>query len=269
MSLDELQACLARLYLDEPFRRLAQSDPGYVLRDYLLSEQERGVIAGIDRAMLEFFAVSLVNKRLGQVRPAYPSSFQLDAPRLERYFRRYHQLHPMRPHQTIAQDAVGFGEFAEQCLTASEDVPPFAAELVRYECLRYRVAHSAARRQAPGPFDAPMDARVALVPGVEVSEFHYDVAGLDGDLASGRTPDSDQVPAIEHIVIFSPVQSEEGVRLMRGTAAMKIVLDHCDGRSVADVIAAMERNMGTPGLQESVIQLLAGLGARGVVEVSA
>jgi hypothetical protein len=269
MSLDELQACLARLYLDDPFRRLAQCDPGYALCDYVLSEEERQVIIGIDRPMLEFFARSLVSKRLGQVRPAYPSSFQLDSPRLERYFRRYHQLHPLGPRQTITQDTVGFGEFAEQCLTASEEVPPFAAELMRYERLRYRAAHSATRPSAPGPVNVSMDARPSLGRGVEVSDFRFDVADLDAELAAGRTVDTDTPPAMEHTIIFSPDSSNQGVRVVRSTAATKIVLDHCDGhRTVTGVIAAVERSLETFGLQQKVIELLAGLGERGVIEVS-
>ncbi len=57
MSIPELQACLARLYLDEPFRRLLASDPPLALQAYRLNAEEEAAIRELDATRLESFFI--------------------------------------------------------------------------------------------------------------------------------------------------------------------------------------------------------------------
>ena len=63
MSMAEMQACLARLYVDRAFRRLFALEPETVLREYRLSAEEAEALRALDGNALERFARSLRSKR--------------------------------------------------------------------------------------------------------------------------------------------------------------------------------------------------------------
>src|SRR5215211_5317659 len=107
MSAAEMQACLARLYVDEPFRRLFFLDPT-VLDDYWLTADEAAAIRGVERDQLEYYAASLRMKRRGQIEWAYPVLFGLAPREIAAYYSRYYQLHIARPDLSPQEDVLRF-----------------------------------------------------------------------------------------------------------------------------------------------------------------
>src|SRR4029450_12314298 len=97
MSMAEMQACLARLYVDGAFRRLLALEPETGLSEYRLSTAEAQALRDLDAAAVERFARSLESKRRRRFAATYPLLFGLGAPAIERYYDRYCQLYPARP----------------------------------------------------------------------------------------------------------------------------------------------------------------------------
>jgi hypothetical protein len=66
MSALEIERTLARLYTDESFRRAFLGDPQRTLHGLDLTPQERGALAGLDRAGLVMAAASYRRKQAGR-----------------------------------------------------------------------------------------------------------------------------------------------------------------------------------------------------------
>src|SRR5947209_4692942 len=146
MSMAEMQACLARLYVDGASRRLLALEPETVLGDYRLSAEEARALRDLDRQALERFAGSLKSKRRRRFAATYPLLFGLESPAVERYYERYYHLYPARPGGSFVTEQLEFGRFMEESLAADDEAPPFAGDLAQYERIRF-----AARRAAANP----------------------------------------------------------------------------------------------------------------------
>src|SRR5262245_55060269 len=153
MSIADMQACLARLYVDGAFRRLFALDPETVLGEYRLSAEEAQGLRELDAAAVERFARSLKSKRRRRFAATYPLLFGLGAPAIERYYDRYYQLYPARPGGSFVAELMEFGSYAQACLAADDEAPPFASDLAQYERLRFAARRFAAaqRLEDPGP----------------------------------------------------------------------------------------------------------------------
>src|SRR5258708_12207498 len=135
MSIAEMQACLARLYIDDSFRNLFYIDTAAAVQEYLLTEAESAAISKINRRMLDFFAESLKRKRKEKLQRAYPALFALERAEIDRYYRRYYQLYTANPHQNNLQDVSYFGIFMEETLARAEALPPSTTHSSKYQPL--------------------------------------------------------------------------------------------------------------------------------------
>ena len=59
MSIAEMQACLARLYVDDPFRKLFFLDQAAAFDGYQLIDEEKEALNGLDPKALNFFTKRL------------------------------------------------------------------------------------------------------------------------------------------------------------------------------------------------------------------
>src|SRR5690606_10020144 len=92
LSIAEMQACLAQLYVDDAFRKLYYINPDSTLKGYELTEDEANAIKNIEKKWLDAFAESLKNKRKRRFESAYPLTFALETEHMDRYFNRFYQL---------------------------------------------------------------------------------------------------------------------------------------------------------------------------------
>lgn len=271
MSVAEMQACLARLYTDDAYRRLFMIDPDGVLDDYRLSDDERAAVRKVDPAQLDFFAASLKSKRRKVVAFAYPSLLKLDGAAIERYYERYYQLYRRHPSTTMLEDTVHFGEFMEETLRSDPTLPAFAADLARYERL-YAVTRSSPAVDGPGAAGVGTAVRPstedcpALSASVRLETFGHDVTAIDDALRQGLEPGSDE-PGHYH-VIFQRRPIGEEPKAFRISAGTKEVLDRCDGiRSLGEIAAALEAEFEQQPLTEHVLAIAGQLLGLGVLEM--
>jgi hypothetical protein len=263
MSIAEMQACIARLYVDEPFRKMLHLDPSSALDGYRLTADEDAAIRGIDSNALEQFAGSLVAKRRKRIERAYPLLFRMDSREVQRLYARFYQLYTAKPYQPGDQEVIEFGVFAEQSLVNTDHLPSYAGDLARYERLYYWATVS-------GEWDAgeeettsdntrvvtDMAARPSLAPNVTVSEFAHDVAAVEEALQKGEDPAA--IRAIQRCsIVFRPAVGNSAVQMLRVNAPTKQILDLCNGRrTVAEIIVETETALGAVELRGAILDTL-------------
>ena len=274
MSVSEMQACLARLYVNESFRKLFYLNPEETLRDYLLSEEEATAIREIDRKMLDFFAGSLRNKRKDGLVRAYPALFEITG--IDRYYCRYYELHPASPHTDSYREAMDFGTFMEESLAGAEDVPAYASDTARYERLWYQTSFAPNGEDLPvlsGPPKADsqmagLNDRLRRTDRLVVETFTYDIGALEEKMESARGSASViEMDAGEHHYLFKPANHITGPKALRVNLPTKLLVGTCDGRqTVSEVIERMEQLLGASALEDALLSAMNRLMAAGALE---
>lgn len=278
MSVAEMQACLARLYVDASFRRLFYLD-ATVLDEYHLTPEERDALLGIDREMLDFFAASLKYKRRKRIERAFPLLFVLDRGEIDRYYSRYYQLYTAKPNQSGNQDALEFGAFMEESLAHAERLPPYASDLARYERLYYGATYASRSIADAGAPDhegagaqqvVSMTSRPRVRSGVQMASFRYDVAAIEKALQEGAKPEELQVEPAGYSIVFRPAARGSEAKMMRLNTPTKVVLDLCDGRrTISQIVAETESALGANGLESGILATIERLLSEHVLELHA
>jgi hypothetical protein len=261
MSTAEMQACLARLYVDEPFRKLFRLD-FTAIDEYWLTNDEASAIRAIDPMQLENYARSLRNKRRSRVERAYPIMFSIDQGKMLRYYARYYQFQTGRADAlSPQQDVLDFGAFLHESLIGADTLPAYAADICRYERLYYLVRFAPRLLQSSPGADVNRIADSSDVPfvrrGVEIADFSYDVAAIEERVRdTGRAPTVDEVGQTAVSIAFRPATSTSAARMLRLNAATRAVIAFCDGRSVRQIVAALEAAYSTRDLQRDIVDVL-------------
>jgi hypothetical protein len=260
-----MQACLARLYVDEPFRRLFYRDAA-TLDEYRLTSEEAAAIRGIDRNALEYFAISLKNKRRTRVERAYPLLFSLDPDEMLRYYSRYYHLYMAKPRDTGNAAILNFGLFMEEALADAPHLPAYARDVAKYERLFYSVELAPLSEDAPdaAPPAPPMhvrvtslDSRPSLRRGIRVADFGHDIGELEECLHRGESIASLRLTPRHCCVVFRPATATSVAKVLRVNAPTRAVLDRCDGdRSVRDIVADTEAALGAADLERGIVETI-------------
>jgi hypothetical protein len=275
MSIAEMQACLARLYVDDPFRKLFFLDHAAAYENYRLTDEEKEALNGLDPTAVNFFAGSLKHKREGKIRSAYPLLYKLDPVEIRRYYDRYYQLYKARPNHPFWEDILEFGRFMEETLATAEDLPAYASDLAKYERLYNAVSI------VPGINDDFVDpgnsngnytqenileARPKIGQNIQIGTFVYDVIAIDDALTQDREPGD--LEAGEHIIIFQQVIDSYDPKIFRINLATKKLLDACDGQhTVLEITTLLEDIFQTKNAQQDVIDIINQFRAINVVRI--
>jgi hypothetical protein len=265
MSVAEMQACLARLYVDGAFRRLFALEPETVLGEYRLSAEEAQALRELDSPALERFARSLKSKRRRRFVATYPLLFGLASPAVERYYDRYYQLYPARRGGSFVTELLEFGRFMEDCLATDDEAPPFASDLARYERLRFAARRATVGYRPEGtrpparPATAPVapDDRPRLADGVAVATFRTSILAIVDALEAGLPPpETGEGP---YTFVFRTAPGAADPDAFYVTVATYELLDWCDGeRTLAELAAVVE-----PGTRRTPSEGEAAGGCRG------
>lgn len=276
MSVAEMQACLARLYTQESYRRLYYLDPDTPARDYALTELEANALDNLDRAMLERHAAGLKLKRARRLRASYPLLFRLYAPYMGRYLDRYIQLYPARPHEPVQDQVVAFGSFVEESMAGEDAVPPYASDISRYERLCY-LARACPRTsdvtgvvrpqgQVQPPAVVP-EARPYLAAGVQLADFRYDVPRASRFLARKLVPLTLRESG-NYCYVFQHVAYNAPPKLHAVSAGAGNLLRLCSGNQTVSAIAtAIGEATGRQGVLEDIGGLVDKFIAMGILQV--
>ena len=277
MSIGEMQACLARLYVDESFRRLFRLDPAATIEGYRLGDAESMALRNLDPRVLDHFARSLIGKRRRRMERAYPLLFAIDGREMRHYYARFYHVHPAQPYEDEHQTIIDFGLFMEESLPQVAHLPAYTAEVAKYERLYYAAA-LAARRDAAATAQeheesvtpVGMSARPSLRGSVQVADFTYDIATIEEALQQGRAPAPGDVATEGSSILFLPGASDGAVRMLRINAPTKAVLDLCDGsRTMAQIVADSQAALHAADLRAGIVAAVSRLLASGVLTLDA
>lgn len=128
MSLREVQNLLARLYTESELRQTFLSSPEKIARQFNLSQREIEELSAIFPDELNFFAESLLNKRLREVEKLLPQTKHFLSVDFEKYFREFSSTFLPVSIKKHLEDAVRFAEFLTTKIEAE-----WLQDLIRYE----------------------------------------------------------------------------------------------------------------------------------------
>lgn len=113
MSLLEVQNLTARIYTDENLRLEFLAAPEKVGKQNNLTEKEIRDLAEVLPAELNFFADSLVNKRLRETEKLLPLTRKILEKNFEKYFREFANQYTPESTKKHLEDAVQFADFLQ------------------------------------------------------------------------------------------------------------------------------------------------------------
>jgi hypothetical protein len=253
MSVVEMQSCLARLYVSSTFRALVRGDARAALAGYALTGEEAAAIEAVDPDRLDVFATMLVGKRRKRFERAYAASFAQHGAALHAVLRRFLEIHPASPAIKSHLDTLAFGRFAEETFADHERYADWAGDLVRFERLSCEATFGqpAAKAGDAPDEDTPPPALAdlpALLPGVVIDDYRYDVVALEAALHADDTV-PDDAPVARTTIVFRPGRHEDGQQVLRVNGATALVLRRCDGeRTVGEIVTAVQSELRAPDL---------------------
>lgn len=264
MSVAEMQACLARLYVDDAYRKLFHLAPETPESDYQLTQDELHALQNIDKKMLNLFAHQLKAKRKEKLRSAYPLLFVLPCIDIDRYYNRFYHLYPAKPHEPFLAQALAFGEFMEESLAAETEIPPYACELARYERFYFSAMYAPLPQDTlstindsenPQTEQIRIDARPTSRAGIQQATFTYDIVRIAAALQDQQEPG--ELQKGNYSFIFQQRAGTLGPTIFAISEPISRLLSLCDGsRTVSDIINEMERTFGKRSLAQQVMQAL-------------
>ena len=133
MGLVRMQEILARLYTDASFRGDFFADPSGQGEALGLGEEETRQLATLSPAQVDFFALQLHRKRLGEVRHLLPFTFKALKDQFNYLFFRYADSYLPSGIKKHQEDAISFAGFLQRYAEAESIEPTWAIEIARYE----------------------------------------------------------------------------------------------------------------------------------------
>lgn len=264
MSLAEMQSYLAQLYTDDHFRTLFTLAPDISFEGYLLTEQEKQALRSIDQRLLEYFATSLKMKQQEYLRAAYPATFALLLPLVQRLFNRFYQNYPAKPHEDVLARISDFGTFMEQVLATDEQAPCYASDLARYERLHYQYtyepsevdAFTAINVEPPDAAPLGLKSMLMLLPGVHREMFAYRIVPIMDALTAHQTPDEQASQPGQYELVFQREPHSLTLNVFELNPETALLLDLCqEGHPLATVIALVEQQLGEVGLGNDILAM--------------
>jgi hypothetical protein len=282
MSLVEMQSCLARLYVSNTFRALVRGDAQAALAGYALTGEEAAAIEAVDPNMLDVFAAMLVGKRRKRFERAYAASFAQHGAALHAVLRRFLEIHPASPATKSHLDTLAFGRFAEETFADHERYVDWAGDLIRFERL---CCDATFGQPAAGTGDAPDEDTAedtaegtpppaladlpALLPGVVIDDYRYDVVALEAALRAGGTVPDDAAVA-RTTIVFRPGRHEDGQQILRVNGATALVLRRCHGElTVGEIVTAVQSELRAPDLTDPIRDAIGRLQGLRVLSITA
>jgi hypothetical protein len=269
MSIGEMQAVYARLYVEHSFLERFCADPSSVLKEYSLTERECRALIDTDREGLREFAASLRAKTFGRFKQPFRLSMALDGKTTYKIYLRFYELRKILPNEPFFDATIDFGAFLEESLENATQVAPFAAELARFEALHYlarfgpRPTAGAAETEGASP-QLTAGSVLRLRSGIRLERFSYDLVSLEKLLDAGERPA--ELPRSDSYVVFQSFREIGRGKKFQVTKPVFGILSRADGqRDLAAIAEEIGREMGTD-VFSSVLSSANRLAGMGLVE---
>jgi len=271
-----MQSLLARLYVDEYFRKLLLHQPNMAFEGYVLTKQEQEAVVSIDADRLKYYADGIAKKREIRLSRHFPLLTAIGrlAGREEsnRLFRRFHGLHPSVAEVDSQIEVQLFSAFATRHVAGIKEYPAFASDIVRYEFARYKTArlNTSQRSHSHGGMRASYT-REEIRPGstfgitsnTRVQAFDWNVVRVAAQLNKGTLPR--EVKEDSTTVVLR----KKNNRLMElvVTGPTSEILHALDGQTAVEtVVDRVEEAFGVPGLYDDVVGVMKQLQEKEIVE---
>ena len=132
MALAHVQSMLARIYTDKELRQKFLLNPFDVATEYHLEDSEIEQVIDLSKDQVESFSVSLIYKRLGEIRKKLPFTARLLGKKFSRLFFQYAQASTPRGIKKHLDDTFLFAAYIKR-MAAQEKVDPWVVEVLQYE----------------------------------------------------------------------------------------------------------------------------------------
>ena len=276
MSHRELQACLARLYVDDAFLRLYEVQPETIFSQYTLTQEERDTISAIEYQSLRIFASSLRGKKKNYMLKAYPALFAVNDRVITNFYCRFYDLRRIAPNDDSLDLVLRFGVFMEESLLGHEDLPSYTSDLARYERLKIwaiRNPDGQSPETRSGPVDeigkeerAPFTLEtVPWIPDdIRVGEFNNEIISIYKNLRRGEEVENpDPTPCS---LVFKRPRGGQEKKIFKISSDTHRLLEFCDHRgTIGEIVEHYSRKTGDD-LSEPILGAFAHLRKLGVVE---
>ena len=141
MGLAEVQTGLAYLYTNKDVRERFFAEPKTVGAEFNLSLAEIQQLEQLPIERVNFFASSLLYKRLNEVSKLLPQTYSVLGRAFVQLFFRHAQNYLPSGIKKHLLDAIAFANFIEQVARVEKIEPPWVLEVVRHEAARLEVRH--------------------------------------------------------------------------------------------------------------------------------
>lgn len=270
MSAIEMQSLLARLYIDDYCRQLFYLSPKLVLDDYRLTEAEKEALVNIDTDRLDYHLLTLVGKHQKRLRRYFPLLYAIndatETREIERLFRRFHSLHPATVEAGPEVEVQLFSPFIRQSLAGIENFPPYAGDIARYEAICFHISrHGSVGGYATSSTlsgEIKINDIFSITPHTCVETFDYNVADLAAQLREHTLPTD-----IEKQTTTMAFRNRDGkLKTLAVSGPTAMLLRTLDGRrTVQEAVDSVEQAFGTPGLHESIVEVMYQLEEKGII----
>ena len=132
MALAHVQSMLARIYTDTELRQKFLLNPFEVATEYNLEDSEIEQVIDLSKDQVESFAVSLIYKRLGEIRKKLPFTARLLGKKFSRLFFQYAQASTPQGIKKHLEDTFLFADYIKR-MAGQEKAAPWVVEVLQYE----------------------------------------------------------------------------------------------------------------------------------------
>ena len=157
MALVHVQSMLARIYTDKELRQKFLLNPFDVATEYNLEDSEIEQVIDLSKDQVESFSVSLIYKRLGEVRKKLPFTARLLGKKFSKIFFQYAQSSTPSGIKKHLEDTFLFATYIKR-MAVQEKIAPWVVEVLQYEINGIRA--------------------VVSTVSVSLMIFHYDIREL-------------------------------------------------------------------------------------------
>lgn len=270
MSAVEMQSLLARLYIDEYCRHLFFCKPDLVLAKYRLTEAEINALESLNADTLDSYAGILLEQREHRIRGWFPFLYAInDATEgrpIERFFRRFHSLHPAIAEAGPEVEVRSFAAFIRRSLAGTDEAPPYAGDIARYDAVRFRVGRKEptdnATHSSALAGQVTLDDVFSRASHTSVETFEYDVASIAAQLRDHALPTD-----VEKQTTTIVLQRQNGkLKTLAVSGPTAMLLRRLDGlRTVQAVVESLEDAFGVPGLRDHIVEIIRQLEKKGII----
>ena len=255
MPLHEIQAFLAQLYTSADLRASFRRAPKITLEKFGLTEEESKNLQRLDLKKVDFFADSLINKRLKLVKSAIPATCTLIKDELRSIFTAFCEEYPLSQRLTGEEDGFDFLSFLNSsCRKISKQIP-YAKNIRTYDYTRLRLLTTCSGQstQVSQQLNLTQDdnwrgRQPVIIPYLDIKQFEYPVDRIIPQLIDDKIP---ELKPESTWILFVRSPESQHVLTKRIKYSTQLLIGLCqNGETVGTVLDKLACTLKVPSKQQ-------------------